>query len=126
MLTIGHSGPSEKEVEIFSRTSTQLISKGSNLGHQEYPHPLYDHHIINYGVSGIQILSPTKSPIHVGNYKKTKVQFLLVSQSEIPHCWHHHKIKITSIHKRYHLQEMETNPQHPITFFAFKHASLHA
>lgn len=72
-LVTGWPNISEEEIEIFSKTKTQRISKKSNLGHQEHPHPLCVYHIINYQVSGSQILSPIKSPIYTDNYPKAKV-----------------------------------------------------
>lgn len=98
-----HQGISGKKVEIPSGTNTQPISNRSNLGHQEQPHLSFNHRIVKYRVSGSQNLSPTKSPIHIGNYQqkkspvpfgisKTKSQSILAT-TESPHCWKLHKLK---------------------------------
>lgn len=79
----GCPDPSEEEVEIISRTNTLHNSKKSNSGHQEYPHLLCVHHIINYRVSGSQILSPTNSRTHIDSYQT----------NQSPPYWHSHKNK---------------------------------
>lgn len=61
----------EKKVEVLSGTNTYLIRNRSNLGHQEHPHLLSNHHIVKDRVSGSQMFLPTK--VHpAGTFIKLK------------------------------------------------------